>query len=281
MAATTKPVASGKVTVPYAEPANPVEWAEDFLTYIGAPDPKESVAFITAAENVEGTFYPSPSFIPRAYGDDNRYNPLDSTQFEAGGVVWAENGGDPVWQFPTLEAGLASNAAILEGNPGDAILLKDLKQGTKTAQQMADDIAASDWGTGGGPGSAAEVGYSQTISGALQEALSQVDPGMRTPTTPATLTGWEPFPGGLWDPLNIATNVGGQIGSHALSGTEKTVVNIAKDLAPYFLEFIGVIFGVGLVVIGAYKAAGRKASEAPGVGALINVAQKAPEVIAA
>ena len=93
---------TGTVTVPYADPANEVQWADDFLTYINAPVNDQSLAFITAAELEEGVFHPNADFVPRKYGDDNKNNPLDSTQFEAGGVVWAENGGDPVWQFPTL-----------------------------------------------------------------------------------------------------------------------------------------------------------------------------------
>jgi hypothetical protein len=278
----TTPATGGTVTVPYAEPSNEAEWADDFLSYIDAPDTKPNVEFITAAEIHEGTFYPNETFIPRQYGDDNRYNPLDSTQFEAGGVVWAENGGDPVWQFSSLKAGLESNASIIEDNAGDYGLLKDLRSGSKTAQQLANDVAASDWGTGGGPGSAAETGYSQAISNTLQDALAEVDSGLGTPS-PATLTGFNPLP---WLGLGGVAVSGGAAAIGGGTNEVKKVVgdatgDVLKAMLPTILEIIGVLFGGGLVVLGAYKAAGKKASDVPGVSAIVNRAQKAPEVAAA
>jgi hypothetical protein len=271
---------SGNVTTktPYPQPANEVQWADDLLTYINAPVNDQSLAFITAAEINEGVFYASAEFIPRKYGDDNANNPLDSTQFEAGGVVWAENGGDPVWQFPTLQAGLASNASILEDNPGNLDLLADLRKGNKTMQELAADIAASDWGTGGGPGSAAEVGYSATISGLLQEALGEIPAGFAVKGPTGVLTSWtNPFGGGGKDPLNWPTEILGKLAS----GPEKAFVGGFEAILPDILMILGVIVGGGLIVLGAYKAAGRKPSEVPGVGAIINVVKKNPELAVA
>jgi len=259
---------AGKVTIPYADPANEAQWADDFLTYIDAPTTKPNLEFITAAEEEEGTFYPSASFIPRQYGDSNKNNPLDSTQFEAGGVVWADNGGDPVWQFPTLQAGLESNAAIIEHNPGDYDLLEALREGKSSANELAADVAASDWGTGGGPGSEAEVGYSGELAGELQSALESVNSGLTSPGKTAVLTS---FPGGSLDPLNWPSEAAGA----AESGVEsffKTYV------LPYAFEGLGVLFGGILIVLGAWKSAGREANKSPTVGNIVNVAQKAPEL---
>ena len=265
---TAKAKDSSSVTVPYAHPANEVQWADDFLTYIHAPTDKPEVTFIVAAEDYEGVFSPSPGFIPRKYGDDNEYNPLDSTQFEAGGVVWAENGGDPVWQFPTLKAGLESNAAVIEDNPGDAELLKDLRAGNKTAQELADDIAASDWGSGGGAGSQAEEDYSHSVSDMLQTALEQV--GAPQPKSdPLTIGGvlkdidqW-----GFTDPLNDITNAPGNVTKAILSPFVKDL----KAAWPYVLEGLGVLVGLGLVALGAWQATGREVKELPG-------AQTAPQL---
>ena len=269
---------TGTVTVPYTDPANEVQWADDFLTYINAPVNDQSLAFITAAELEEGVFHPNADFVPRKYGDDNKNNPLDSTQFEAGGVVWAENGGDPVWQFPTLQAGLESNASIIENNPGDLDLLEDLRKGNKTAQELAADIAVSDWGTGGGPYSAAEEGYSTEISGLLQEALADIKPGLAGKGTTATLTGidWGDVligPGGY-----LFKQTAGAVGGAVVDTVQKDFLADMKRALPYVLEVVGVIAGGGLILLGAYKAAGRKSSEVPGVGAIINMVQKHPEM---
>jgi hypothetical protein len=276
---TAKAKGSSPVTVPYAHPANEVQWADDFLTYIHAPTDKPELTFIVAAEDYEGTFHSSPGFIPRKYGDDNANNPLDSTQFEAGGVVWAENGGDPVWQFRTLKAGLESNAAVIEDNPGDAELLKDLRAGNKTAQELADDIAASDWGTGGGPGSAAEEGYSRDISDELQTALEQVNaPQAKSDplNIPGDVESWlnDLGVGGLVNPP--ATIAGA--GSAAKQAVESQFTKDLKAAWPYVLEGLGVLVGLGLVALGAWKATGR---EAPGPGTLLQASPQLAKAAAA
>ena len=272
---------TGTLTIPYGQPANEAQWADDFLDYIGAPATKANLTFITAAELFEDTFHANPDFIPRKYGDDNRYNPLDSTQFEAGGVVWAENSGDPVWQFPTLLAGLESNAAVIEENPGDQGLLEDLRKGTKGPAELAADVGASDWGTGGGPGSPAEMGYSVDLADELQEALADVQSGLGAgkwyPPTPATATltsASQPFPGGVWDPLNAPEEITGAI----VGAVGKYFIGDLKAAWPYALMIVGVIGGIGLFVLGAKQAATSRRSESG--GGIVDLVQQHPELAA-
>ena len=244
---------TGTLTIPYGQPENEAQWADDFLTFIGAPTTRSNLAFITAAEMFEDVYYPSPDFIPRKYGADNRFNPLDSTQFEAGGVMWAENSGDPVWQFPSLKAGLESNAAVIEENPGDQALLEDLRKGTKSGKELAADIGASDWGTGGGPGSAAEMGYSADVADELQDALAEVDAGMGEGKS-AKLTGINWAELGLGFPGLIAGSEGAAA-NKAGSVIESQFTKDLKSAWPYALMIVGILGGVGLFVLGAAKAA--------------------------
>jgi hypothetical protein len=256
------------VTIPYKDPANEAEWAADFLTAINAPVNEANLTFITAAELYEDTFHASADFIPRKYGDDNANNPLDSTQFEAGGVVWAENGGDPVWQFPTLQAGLKSNAAVIEENPGDQALLADLRKGNQSAEDLAADIAASDWGTGGGPGSSEERGYSIDISDELQDALAEVQSGLRGGPTKATE---ESFP---WQILGgVVPITFGETGN-APKAIESQFVKDLKSAWPYALMIVGIIGGVAIFGLGAYKAASPSGKS----GSVTNIVQEHPEI---
>ncbi len=276
---------TGTLTIPYGQPANEAQWADDFLTFIGAPANKPNLQFITAAEMFEDVYYPNPDFIPRKYGADNRFNPLDSTQFEAGGVMWAENSGDPVWQFPTLKAGLESNAAVIEENKGDQGLLEDLRKGDKTAAELVADVGASDWGSGGGPGSTEEMSYSLDLSDELQDALSEVNSGLDT-TRPAKLTGidWSKLgidafgltlPGVFYNEGSAEKTAAGDAGKALLSPFEKDL----KAAWPYALMIVGIIGGVGLFILGAKKAATGKNEGSS--GGVVNLVQEHPELVAA
>ncbi len=259
---------TGAVTVPYGDPENEAQWADDFLTFIGAPATKSNLAFITAAEMFEDVYYPQADFIPRKYGSDNRYNPLDSTQFEAGGVMWAENSGDPVWQFPNLKAGLESNAAVIEENPGDQGLLEDLRKGTKTPEELAADIGASDWGTGGGPGSPAEMSYSADIADELGDALAEVGAGL-SDKSPAKLTGVN------WWKVAESADPFLQVASSGKNAVESQFTKDLKSAWPYALMIVGIIGGLGIFVLGVKKATESKSSSS---GGIVNLVQQHPEI---
>ena len=111
---------------------DPVQWAKDFLTRLGAPITASNVQAITAWEKAEGT--------------KAAYNPLATTQGGYAGETRFNSVG--VKNYASYQDGLDANVQVINNGLYTNILAA-LQQGT-SAQAVAEAIANSPWGTGHG-----------------------------------------------------------------------------------------------------------------------------------
>jgi hypothetical protein len=111
---------------------DPVQWAKDFLTRLGAPITASNVQAIMAWETAEGT---------RA-----AYNPLATTQGGYAGETTFNSVG--VKNYATYQDGLDANVQVINNGLYSNILAA-LHQGD-SAQAVAQAVANSPWGTGTG-----------------------------------------------------------------------------------------------------------------------------------
>jgi len=110
----------------------PQSWAQAFLQAIPEPVSSCNLSAVEAWEQAEGG----------AWSDAAADNPLNTTQPEPGS--WPVNA-DGVQAYPSWPQGLAANVtAITNGLYGG--ILAALRAGD-SAQNVADQVAASDWGT--------------------------------------------------------------------------------------------------------------------------------------
>jgi|tagenome__1003787_1003787.scaffolds.fasta_scaffold20644786_2 hypothetical protein len=111
---------------------DPTQWAQDFLTALGAPVTPSNVQAISAWEQAEGT--------------KAAFNPLATTQGGYTGETQFNSVG--VKNFATYDDGIAANVKVItNGLYGN--ILSALQQGT-SAMDVAQAVAASPWGTGTG-----------------------------------------------------------------------------------------------------------------------------------
>ena len=111
---------------------DPVQWAKDFLTKLGAPVTASNVQAIAAWEQAEGT--------------KAAYNPLATTQGGYTGETQFNRVG--VKNFATYQDGIEANVKVItNGLYGN--ILAALQQGT-SAMAVAQAVASSPWGTGHG-----------------------------------------------------------------------------------------------------------------------------------
>ena len=111
---------------------DPVQWAKDFLTQLGAPVTGPNVQAITAWEQAEGT--------------KAAFNPLATTQSGFTGETQFNSVG--VKNYTSYQDGLAANVKVIT-NGLYSNIISALQQGTD-AMAVAKAIAASPWGTGTG-----------------------------------------------------------------------------------------------------------------------------------
>jgi len=111
---------------------DPVQWAKDFLTRLGAPVTEANVQAITAWEQAEGT--------------KASYNPLATTQGGFAGETQFNSVG--VKNYVSYQDGLDANVKVIN-NGLYANILAALQQGNDP-MAVAKAIAASPWGTGRG-----------------------------------------------------------------------------------------------------------------------------------
>jgi len=111
---------------------DPVQWAKDFLTKLGAPVTASNVQAITAWEQAEGT--------------KATFNPLATTQGGYAGETQFNSVG--VKNFASYQDGLDANVKVItNGLYGN--ILTALQQGNN-AMSVAQAVASSPWGTGTG-----------------------------------------------------------------------------------------------------------------------------------
>jgi hypothetical protein len=111
---------------------DPVQWAKDFLTKLGAPVTGPNVQAITAWEQAEGT--------------KAAFNPLATTQGGFAGETQFNSVG--VKNYTSYQDGLDANVKVITNGLYPNIIAA-LQQGTD-AMAVAQAIAASPWGTGTG-----------------------------------------------------------------------------------------------------------------------------------
>ena len=111
---------------------DPVQWAKDFLTRLGAPITGANVQAITAWEQAEGT--------------KASYNPLATTQGGFAGETQFNSVG--VKNYVSYQDGLDANVKVINNGLYTNILAA-LQQGNDP-MAVAKAIAASPWGTGSG-----------------------------------------------------------------------------------------------------------------------------------
>jgi len=111
---------------------DPVQWAKDFLTRLGAPITASNVQAITAWEQAEGT--------------KASYNPLATTQSGFAGETQFNSVG--VKNYVSYQDGLDANVKVINNGLYTNILAA-LQQGND-AMAVAKAVAASPWGTGHG-----------------------------------------------------------------------------------------------------------------------------------
>jgi hypothetical protein len=111
---------------------DPVQWAKDFLTQLGAPVTASNVQAITAWEQAEGT--------------KAAFNPLATTQGGFAGETQFNSVG--VKNYVSYQDGIAANVKVItNGLYGN--ILSALQQGN-SATAVAQAVANSPWGTGTG-----------------------------------------------------------------------------------------------------------------------------------
>ena len=111
---------------------DPVQWAKDFLTKLGAPVTASNVQAIAAWEQAEGT--------------KASFNPLATTQGGYAGETQFNSVG--VKNFATYQDGIDANVKVItNGLYGN--ILAALQQGNN-AMAVAQAITNSPWGTGSG-----------------------------------------------------------------------------------------------------------------------------------
>lgn len=118
-------------TLPYANPHTPVEYAKDFLTYLGAPLSASNVAFFSALAGSES---------PSAPG----FNAFGTTEKLPGSTTYPGNSAG-VQEYTTLEQGLQASEDLLFGGgpqttPLAPLLAGDLKAGNSPLTLLEADF---------------------------------------------------------------------------------------------------------------------------------------------
>lgn len=127
----------------------PYTWAVAFLQGLGMPTSGSNIEFVMSWEEAEGG----------NWGNNARYNPLNTTQPGYGGTGINSVG---VQAYPSWSAGLQANIQVIKNGYYNQILGL-LRQGNASPQDMANAVANSPWGTQ--PFSGAMVGPQAAYSG--------------------------------------------------------------------------------------------------------------------
>jgi hypothetical protein len=113
---------------------DPAQWAQDFLTQLGAPITSSNLQAVTAWEQAESG------------GGGGHFNPLNTTQGGFAGETSYNSIG--VKNYASYQDGINANVKVITNGLYSNILAA-LQQGT-SAQAVAQAVANSPWGTGTG-----------------------------------------------------------------------------------------------------------------------------------
>jgi hypothetical protein len=193
--------------VPYASPTNANEYAADLLAYMGDPETAANRSVITAWVKAESPTLPG-------------FNGLGTTLPLSGSTPVPGNSAG-VQEYPSLADGLQAAKDMIEGSTTQTALAPqlqtDLASGKATTSQLDTDVLNSGWS-----GSGQDTYDASTIASELNNS------------SPATLASWtQPLPGGVWDPLNIPSEIAGGAASipSSVSGAVGSAVGSAASAA--------------------------------------------------
>jgi hypothetical protein len=222
--------------LPYANPANDEQYADDLDDLLGAPLPVNPATLAVTSAWVQSE---SPTFPG--------WNGLGTELHTPGATPDPSN--PNVFDYPTPSAGLEAAVDMLAGDPSigqsslDPAFVADVRKGNVTATQLVSDIRAGDWD--GSPDTYDADAIASKLSGSqFSVAGTTTTGGAGTSTTPVATTA--SLPGGSLDPLNWPGEV---IGSAASS--------IAGDVGTWILKGILTLVGGALFFYGATLLTGK------------------------
>lgn len=185
-------------------------WETQLLRALTAPTNPANLRFLQAWQQAEG--------------GTAAFNPLNTTQGYTGATPYNTlRGGGHVWNYPSAAAGLAATKQTLLNGYYDAIV-RMLRSGTATPQQLATGVSKSPWGTGGGVlrvlGSQ-PASYSPSGGGGWDSALglSGGAAPVRTLTSTRSGGGWD---AALRIPARISSTARGWDAALGLGGSDYT-----------------------------------------------------------
>lgn len=239
--------------LPYADPTNSGQWAQDLLSIlpnpttgkVGDPLTPQNIGYIEA-------------WIPHESPSGFGYNPLGTEQ-TAPGSIHAPGNSATVQAFRSWLSGLNATAATFTGDKANAQLLAALGNGHASLAQLsaAQSVPGSSWATGGEK-TISQLGTSTNfvyggdhglVFGAKGVASVAGDAGAAKSGSPNP-TGWfgqwveplTPYPAAV-DVVHGVASIPGKVVSGVFGPVVKWIEEGAADVT-----FIG--FGLILVVIG-------------------------------
>jgi hypothetical protein len=199
-----------------------------FLRGLGAPVTQSNLDALYGVAQLEGI--------------NDRYNPLNVIQPEPGSTPYNSVG---VQQYADFDTGVEGAVTLFQG-PHWAGVRAALARGNDTRGVLDAFKAAYTWDPGvqfptGQPSWGNRlVGPQPGNSSGLPSGSTSSATGSATFTS--ALTG-NPFPGGGFDPLNWPSEIGGAV-----------VGGVLKVVLPFATKAFFVLGGLGLVVLGLYRA---------------------------
>jgi hypothetical protein len=228
--------------LPYADPTNSGQWAQDLLSSLGDPETASNIGYIEAWEQHES---------PSGFG----YNPL-GTEETSPGSIHAPGNTASVQAFDSWYSGLNATVRTFTGDAGNANLEKDLASGDASLAQLSKDQTQGSWATGG-ESAIASLGTSTNflyggayglVAGAKGVASTPGDvldpsPGVKFPLAPESPDPLK-YPGEIFgDTAQTASGVAKKLASSVFGPLTGWIEEGAADVT-----FVG--FGLVLVVIG-------------------------------
>ena len=231
------------VVLPFPNPANSGQYAEDLVADLGAPLTHDNVAVTSAWVQSESATFPG-------------WNGL-GTELALPGAV-PDQSNPAVYDYPSLQEGLDAAKDMMLGLPPQSTpdapqFVADLRTGKASAATLVTDVYNSHWA-----GTSVPDAYdASTIASKLSSK------GFTVAGSGAELTS-AVFPGGAWDPLNwhgptFSASGQPQAGAGPTTGQAATAAlgatGIAGDVKK--IAFVGIvaIAGLGLIVLGVHQAA--------------------------
>ncbi len=240
----------------------PPGWEAAELRDIGAPVTTANVELEDAWFDVEHGGPGSGHFgYTGGYDEGGLFNPFDTTlgSPEAGGgappgsTIYNSVG---VMNYPSASVGLAENASVLE-EPAYASFLAELRSGSLSLAELERAEDATPWGTAFTSPSNTAYPAPPTAGAPIQASdVRAVQKALGSKASSASLSGFDwthvAFPG--WAAMSGLAN---DAKSSLLGGVGRIV-----------LEGLFIAGGLGLVIVGAYKAAGNEGGLKGALGSL-------------